>query len=79
MTESGIGRNLCRVFYVKDARNILMHHQTKFKEIEGHNVEEHEERLDIVRRLTRFPEQKELSKLRDGRMASDESKAATKE
>ena len=79
MTESGIGRNSCIVLFVKDVRNILMHHQSKFKEIEGHNVEEHEERLDIVRRMTRFPEQKELFKLWDGRMASDESKAATKE
>jgi hypothetical protein len=51
----------------------------KFKEIEGHNVEEHEERLDIIRRLSRFPEQKEVSVLRDGKVGIYESKATKKE
>jgi hypothetical protein len=56
-----------------------MKHQIKFKEIEGHNLEEHEERLDIVNRLSRYPEQKEVLKLWDGRKAIYESKAAKKE
>jgi hypothetical protein len=79
MTEGGIERSLCKVLFVKDVRKTQMHHQIKFKEIEGHNVEEHEERLDILRRLSRFPEQKEISKFREGRMTGYESKAAKKE
>lgn len=79
MTERGIEHNLCITLPVKDVRKTQMHHQMKFKEIEGHNVEEHEERLDIIRRLSRFPEQKEAFVLLDGKVAIYESKAAKKE
>jgi|GEM_PF-3207506 len=79
MRESGIERSSCIVLFVKDVKNTLMHHQIRFKEIEGHNVEEHEERFNIVRKLSGIPKQKEGFQFRDGRKMIDESEAAKKE
>jgi len=56
-----------------------VHHQIKFKEIDGQNIEEHEQRQDVTSRLAKLPEFKEATHSETGGIKSRESRSTKKE